>query len=134
MLKLINLNENHSINELIDFCLAKNQKKTLNILNDNIFTNEDCILIIRTMLKKVKRLFKLIKEFKITNNLEKTISGAKPPIFWKEKEITKIQINRWANNKVENLITDINETELQIKKMPVNSVNFITNFLLEKSN
>ena len=58
LLKLINLNENHSVNELIDFCLAKNQKKTLDILNDNIFSDEDCIIITRTMLKKTKRLFK----------------------------------------------------------------------------
>ena len=52
LMKLINLSENHGISELIDNCLAKNQKKTLNILNENIFTSEDCILIIRTFLNK----------------------------------------------------------------------------------
>ena len=35
ILKLINLAEDHSISELIDNCLAKNNKKTINILNEN---------------------------------------------------------------------------------------------------
>ena len=133
LLKLINLNENHSVNELIDFCLAKNQKKTLDILNDNIFSNEDCIIITRTMLKKTKRLLKLIQDFKITKNIEKTITNAKPPIFWKEKEITKQQLNKWSDYKAQKLIVEINETELQLKRLPVNSINLVTNFLLEQS-
>ena len=133
LVKLINLNENHSINELIDFCLAKNQKKTLSIINDNIFSNEDCIIITRTMLKKAKRLLKLISDFKINKNLDETIGNAKPPIFWKEKEITKQQVSKWTDNKTQELICEINETELLLKKLPVNSINLITNFLLEKS-
>jgi len=133
LIKLINLNENHSINELIDFCLAKNQKKTLNILNDNIFSNEDCIIITRTMLKKAKRLLKLISDFKINKSLDATINNAKPPIFWKEKEITKQQVSKWTDHKTQELICEINDTELLLKKLPVNSINLITNFLLEKS-
>ena len=39
--KLINLTENHDISELINHCLAKNKKKTINILNENNFSNED---------------------------------------------------------------------------------------------
>ena len=133
LIKLINLADNHSINELIDYCLAKNQKRTLNILNENIFTNDDCIVITRTMLRKTKRLLKLISSFNKTKNIEMTINDARPPIFWKEKEITKQQINKWAGNNVEKLISDINCAELEVKKIPGNSINIITNFLLEKS-
>ena len=133
LLKLNNINENHRINELIDFCLAKNQKKTLNIINDNIFSNEDCIIITRTMLKKAKRLLKLISDFNINKNLDDTISYAKPPIIYKEKEITKQQVSMWTDNKTQELICEINETELLLKKLPVNSINLVTNFLLEKS-
>ena len=85
------------------------------------------------MLKKTKRLLKLIQDFKITKNLEKTITNAKPPIFWKEKEITKQQLNKWSDYKAQKLIVEINETELQLKRLPVNSINLVTNFLLEKS-
>ena len=133
LFKLINLTENHSINELIDCCLAKNQKKTLSILNENVFTNEDCIIITRTMLKKTKRLLKLINDFNQNKNIELTIKNAKPPIFWKEKDITKQQINEWAHLNVKKLISEINNAELEVKKIPTNSINLITNFLLEKS-
>ena len=85
------------------------------------------------MLKKAKRLLKLISDFKINKNLDDTISKAKPPIFWKEKEITKQQVSKWTDNKTQELICEINETELLLKKLPVNSINLVTNFLLEKS-
>ena len=131
--KLVNLTENHSVNELINFCLAKNLKQTLNILNDNNFSKEDCFLITRTMLKKAKILHGLINQFNTNNNLETTINNAKPPIFWKEKDIIRQQIQKWKIDNVKKLIEDINEIELNIKKYSINSINFISNFLLEKS-
>ena len=59
ILKLTNLSENYSAGELVDNCLSKNKKKTLNILNENIPSSEDNILILRTFLNKLKRLRKL---------------------------------------------------------------------------
>ena len=131
--KIINLSENHSVNELINSCLVKNQKKLFNILNDNIFTNEDCIVIIRTLLKKTKDLLNLVTQFHLNKNINATIDSAKPPIFWKDKNIIKDQINMWSVNKLKNLIIEINDIEYQIKKNSVNSINLTTNFLLEKS-
>ena len=58
IIKLTNLAENYNVSELIDNCLAKNFKKTVNILNENNFSSEDCILITRTLLNKSKRLHK----------------------------------------------------------------------------
>ena len=132
--RLINLSENHSINELINYCLVKNQKKLFNILNENIFSNEDCIIIIRTLLKKSKNLLNLVNLYQSNKNIEATINNAKPPIFWKEKNIVKDQINLWSSEKLKNLIVEINDIEYQIKKNSFNSINFTTNFLLEKSN
>ena len=59
LLKLTNLAENYDVSELIDGCLAKNRRKTINILNENNYSLEDCILIIRTFLIKSKRLLKI---------------------------------------------------------------------------
>ena len=132
--KLINLSENHSINELINSCLVKNQKKLFNILNDNIFSNDDCIIIIRTLLKKTKNLLNLANTYNINKDIEVTINNAKPPIFWKEKNVIKDQITLWSVEKLKNLIVEINDVEYQIKKNSFNSINFTTNFLLEKSN
>jgi len=133
LLKLTNLIENYSISELVDNYLAKNQKKIVSILNENNFSNEDCIIITRTLLNKLKRLIKLSKDFNENKSLDKTISNAKPPIFWKDKEIVKQQINNWSPNQINKAIVNINEIELQIKKNYTNPVNIISNFILDKS-
>ena len=131
--KLINLSENHSISELIDSCLAKNKKKIINILNENNFSNEDCIIIARSFLIKAKKLLILSKTFETNKNIDLTISSAKPPIFWKEKEITKQQIYKWKPKNIKKLIYTLGETELQIKKNINNSINLITDFILNQS-
>ena len=131
--KLINLNENHSISELVDNCLAKNKKKTISILNENNFNNEDCIMITRSFISKAKKLLILSKTFETNKNIDLTISSAKPPIFWKEKEITKQQILKWSSKNIKQLIYSLSETELQIKKNINNSINLITDFILFQS-
>jgi len=131
---LINLSENHSINELINSCLVKNQKKLFNILNSNIFSNEDCIVIIRTLLKKTKNLLNLVVQFNRNKDINATIDNAKPPIFWKEKSVIKDQIKLWSVETLKALIVEINDVEYNIKRNSFNSINYTTNFLLEKSN
>jgi len=131
--KLINLSENHSISELIDNCLAKNKKKIINILNENNFSNEDCIMITRSFLIKAKKLLILSKTFQKNKNIDLTIASAKPPIFWKEKEITKQQIYKWNPENIKKLIYSLSEAELQIKKNINNSINLIADFILLQS-
>ena len=131
--KLTNLIENHSISELVDNCLSKNKRKIINILNENNFSNEDCILITRTFLSKSKRILELSTKFKNNKNIDLTISSAKPPIFWKDKEITKQQINKWTPKNIKKLIYKLNEIELLVKKNINNSINLITDFILDLS-
>ena len=131
--KLINLSENHNISELIDHCLAKNEKKILNILNENNFNNEDCILITRIFLNKAKRILKLSSDYSKNNNINLTISSAKPPIFWKDKEITKQQIYKWTPKNIKKLIFKLNDLELKIKKNVNNSINIILDFIIEQT-
>ena len=133
IMKITNLIENHSVSELVDNCLAKNNKKIINILNENNFNNEDCILITRSLLNKSKKILQLVKEFENNKNIELTISSAKPPIFWKDKEITKQQIKRWKPESIKDLIYKLTDIELLIKKNLNNSINFITDFILEQS-
>ena len=131
--QLINLNENYSVSELIDNCLAKNTKKTISILNENNYTNEDCILITRVFLNKSKKILNLSEEYKKSKNIDLTISKAKPPIFWKDKELTKQQIYKWEPDNIKQLIYKLNEIELLIKKNFNNSLNLITDFVIEQS-
>ena len=134
ILKLTNLAENYSVTELVDNCLAKNSKKTVNILNENNYSSEDCILIIKTLLIKAKRLNNLQNQTKNNENIDQVITSFKPPIFWKDKEIVKEQIKNWSLRKIENLIYKINEIELLIKKNSSNSINILFDFIITQSN
>ena len=129
--KLTNLNEDHNVSELVDNCLAKNKKKIDTILNENNFTNEDCILITRIFLNKSKKILKLSEIYEENKSIDLTISNARPPIFWKDKEITKQQLHQWSSKEIKILIYKLNEIELLIKKNLNNSINLITNFILE---
>ena len=133
ILKLTNLAENYNVSELIDSCLSKNKKKTVHILNENNYSVEDCILIVRSLLIKSKRLIKLCKTTKETKNIDTTLANFKPPIFWKDKDVVKQQIRNWSCDNVEKLIYEINEIELLIKKYSNSSVNILSNFIIEQS-
>tara|TARA_Y100000591_G_scaffold316811_1_gene325793 strand:- start:467 stop:1456 length:990 start_codon:yes stop_codon:yes gene_type:complete len=131
--KLINLSENHSITELADSCLNKNIKKTTKILNENNFNNDDCILILRNILNKSKKILLLAEEFEKNNNMDLTISSAKPPIFWKDKENVIKQIYQWKPKNIKILIYKLGELELTIKKNFDNALSLITDFILEQA-
>jgi len=132
ILSLINLSENHSISSLIDNCLTRNKKKIIFILNENNFSNEDCIQIIRIFLNKAKKILALSSAYKKNKNIDLTISSAKPPIFWKDKEITKQQILLWPPKKINQLIYKLSSLELLIKKNISNSIYLITDFMMEQ--
>ena len=131
--KLIYLSKDYSISELVDNFLAKNKKKIINIFNENNFDYSDCIIIIRTLLSKSKRLLALAREYKNNKNIDQTIASAKPPIFWKDKEITKQQLSGWKPENIQKLIYKIIEIELSIKKNLNNSLNITTDFLIHQS-
>jgi len=134
IIKLSNLAENYNISELVDSCLAKNFRKTVNILNENNFSVEDCIQITRTFLIKLKRMHKLFLEINNKKSTDEAISLFKPPIFWKDKEIVKQQIQNWTLNKTEDLIYKTSEIELLIKKNSSSGINIISDFIISQSN
>tara|TARA_B100001057_G_C22709533_1_gene895139 strand:- start:54 stop:1043 length:990 start_codon:yes stop_codon:yes gene_type:complete len=131
ILKLTNSSENYNISELTDQCLAKNTKKTIHILNENISSIEDNILILKSFLYKLKRLKKLKEEIKIKKNSELAISSFKPPIFWKEKDIIKQQLKILSLADIQMFIKKINYLELLIKKNSNLSNQIVNNFILE---
>ncbi len=131
--KLVNLANEHDISDLINYCLSKNKKKTISILNENNFQNEDCVLITRIFLNKAKKILQLATQYETNKNIDLTISTARPPIFWKDKEIIKEQIQKWNSNKIKNLIYQINLLELNLKKNISNPVNLLSDFIMEQT-
>jgi len=133
ILKLSNLSEDYDINELVDNCLSKNKKKINKILNENNFNQEDCVLILRIFLSKLKRLSSLYLDPDTKENIDKALSAYKPPIFWKDKEIVKEQIKIFNLKKIKALIYKTNEIELLIKRNPNISINVTTDFIINQT-
>ena len=132
VLKLTNMSENSNFSELVDYCLAKNEKKLLSIINENHFTNEDTILIIRTFLYKARRLSKINNEIKSNKNVDEVITFLKQPVFWKDKDLVKQQIKNYSAQGTKLLIKSINKTELEIKKNYNNALNILLDFMLNE--
>ena len=87
--KLTNLAENYGVGELVDEYLSGNTKNVTKILNENNYSDDDCILILRTLLIKSKRLLKILETNKQINNIDKVIMNTKPPIFLERKRLCK---------------------------------------------
>ena len=128
--KLTNLAENYGVGELVDEYLSGNTKNVTKILNENNYSDDDCILILRTLLIKSKRLLKILETNKQINNIDKVIMNTKPPIFWKERDYVKKQANNWDLKKLKNKIYEINEIETLIKTNSKNSLNILSDFII----
>ena len=133
IMKLTNLSDNYSASELVDHSLAKNTRKTVTILGENNYSDEDNIIIIRTLLAKLKRLVKIYDLIDEKNNIEQAISACKPPIFWKDKPLVTQQIRSWKKDGLEQLIYKTNEIELLVKKNSVLAKNILADFIINNS-
>ena len=131
--KLTNLAENYSHSELVDCCLSKNLKKVIYILNENNYSTDDSVAILRVMLAKTKRLLKLKEATKKQTSIDNIISNYKPPIFWKDKEVVKQHMKYWSLKSTNDLIFKINEIELIVKKQTINSINILCDFILSQT-
>jgi len=133
IIKLTNLADNYSASELVDHSLAKNTRKTVTILGENNYSDEDNIIIIRTLLAKLKRLVKIYELVDEKNNIEQAISACKPPIFWKDKPLVIQQIRSWKKDGLEHLIYKTNEIELLVKKNSALAKNILADFIINNS-
>lgn len=133
IIKLTNLADNYSASELIDHCLAKNTKKTVTILNENNYSDEDNMIIIKTLLNKLKRLLKIHDLIDEKSNIDQAVSSFKPPIFWKDKPIVTQQLKSWGKKELKDLIFESNSIELLIKKNTAIAKNILSDFIINNS-
>ena len=133
IIKLTNLAENYNASELVDHSLAKNTRKTVTILNENNYSDEDNIIIIRTLLAKLKRLVKIHELVEEKNNIEQAVSASKPPIFWKDKPLVIQQIRSWKKEHLKDLIYKTNDIEFLIKKNSTIAKNILSDFIINNS-
>jgi DNA polymerase III subunit delta len=133
IIRLTNLADNYSASELIDHSLAKNTRKTVSILNENNYSDEDNIIIIRTLLSRLKRLLKIYELIDEKNNIDQAISSFKPAIFWKDKPLVNQQIRSWGKQELKSLIYESSEIELLIKKNSNIAKNILSDFIINNS-
>jgi DNA polymerase III subunit delta len=133
IIRITNLADNYSASELVGHSLAKNTRKTVTILNENNYSDEDNIIIIRTLLTKLKRLVKIYELIDEENNIEQAVSASKPPIFWKDKPLVIQQIRSWKQEHLKNLIYKTNDIELLIKKNSTMARNILSDFIIDNS-
>ena len=131
--KLTNLADNYSASELVDHSLTKNIRKTVTILSENNYSDEDSIIIIRTLLAKIKRLVKINELVDEKNNIEQAISACKPPIFWRDKPLVIQQIRSWKKEHLKDLIYKTNDIEFLIKKNSTIAKNILSDFIINNS-
>jgi len=133
IMKITNLGNQNTISELIDLCLIKNKVKMIKMLNENNFTGDDSILILRSLLNKTKRLFNLSKSYQVNRNIDSLVLSYKPTIFWKEKDLVKQQIKIWSLINIKKLISQISTIEQLVKQTPLQSKIILSDFLLKIS-
>ena len=133
IMKITNLGNQNTISELIDLCLIKNKVKMIKMLNENNFTGDDSILILRSLLNKTKRLFNLSKNYQVNRNIDSLVLSYKPTIFWKEKDLVKQQVKIWSLINIKKLISQISTIEQLVKQTPLQSKIILSDFLLKIS-
>ena len=134
IVKVLKSAENYSVSELVDQCLIKNKLKVNLIMNDNYFSSDENIIILKSFLSKLKRLKKIHEIENSSNNFELSINSFRPPIFWKDKEIIKKQLKMWSLDQIIELIKKVNNIEIVIKKNTSLSNHLINNFAIEIAN
>jgi DNA polymerase-3 subunit delta len=128
--KLVKNSDGDNFFELIDFFLLKDKNRLQKILNEINLSSDNTINIVRILLLRIKKLIR-IKEIIKSNNqdIEKILNSYKPPIFWKEKEIIKKQIDINSLDNLNEFTKIIFNLEKIIKKYPDNALKFMLNFL-----
>ena len=131
---LTNLSENYSAFELVDASLSKNLKKAQEILDENNYSQEDSFLVLMVFLMKTKKILNLLESMKKKKDVNKVILEHKPPIFWKDRPVIEKQLKLWTLKAANELISNLNDLELKIKKNGTLSLILMKNFIYEVAN
>ena len=115
---IINFSGEIKSDNFVNQCLCGNINQYKKILSEIYNDTINQIYFLRILSNKVQRLLKMKEEEKKFNNLDNLLNSAKPPIFWKEKDIVKQQLTIWKLNDLKSSINDINQTELLCKRNP----------------
>ena len=111
---LLNMRVNDSFDLLKDQALVGDKTKTNKLISETILENEKNIYYINAI---NRRLMKILEVTEITKNcnIEEAIDKIRPPIFWKDKAIFNLQVQKWNRNKLKKMLDQTYKLELKIK-------------------
>ena len=119
--------------EIINYCLLGDKKNINKVLN-NIYAQGISFNEILAALKyKVNKLIDIFESNTNHLNISQLVESYKPPIFWKEKNIIKEQLNRWTLKELYQLLEIIFETEINCKKNYEISTTILQQFIITTS-
>ena len=126
---LTNMAGNYQNDYIVNICLNGDKKRLDKTLKENNFLLEDFFILLKIFSKKIHRLLKIKILNRSEKNIDQVFNQIKPPIFWKEKEDVKKQVELWNEKKLVLIIKKINEIELNCKKNHELATNITLDFL-----
>ena len=129
VIKLTNMTGNYQNDYIVNICLNGDKKGLNKTLGENNFFFDDFFILLKTFSKKIHRLLKIKIINRSEKNIDQIFNQIKPPIFWKEKEDVKKQVRLWNEKKLNLVIKEINEIELNCKKNHELATNITLDFL-----
>jgi len=112
---LLNLGSSDDFNQLKDEALNGNQNKTNKLISDTVLEDEKSIYYLNIINQRALDLLKILRGQKNIYNVEQAINDLKPPVFWKDKPNFIIQLKKWNQKKLKNILSKVFELELKIK-------------------
>ena len=126
--KLLYSPEDEDAEQLVNDCLNGNTQIIKKYIAQSHNNNINYILILRVLSRKIEKLISL-SELKNQLSIDKIISTAKPPIFWKDIPLIKTQLKNWNINELKKIILEINNVEIECKESYDNATMIFLNFL-----
>ena len=112
---LLNLGSSDDFNQLKDEALNGNQNKTNKLISDTVLEDEKSIYYLNIINQRALDLLKILRGQKNIYNVEQAINDLKPPVFWKDKPNFIIQLKKWNQKKLKNILSKVFDVELKIK-------------------
>ena len=120
---------NESFNLLRDASLLGDKNKTNKLLSDTVFPQEKNVYYLSLINQRLLRI-KEVYDNNEKDNLENVVSNLKPPIFWKEKANFIAQVKRWDKSKINEMIKETHDLEINLKTDSVLNKNMLLKKLI----
>ena len=116
LLEVLNIKSNTSFDEIRDSALVGAKIKINKLLSEIIILDEDALYYLNNLNYRIMKLLEIRNTNENINNYEIAVENAKPPIFWKDKQVFTEQLKKWSLKKLNIAVMKIGRTEILMKK------------------